>query len=329
MLIRESGTPPFLDIVLYGKYDRLTGFKTMEISAPKEWFEFSDALREQKGTAILLGATDTGKSTLAKFLISHLCQRGLKVGLVDADIGQSFLGPPATIGLSLFKSHPNGEVILSPPEIFFVGSTTPEGHFAIHLKGVKRMMDKASSYGPDVILVDTTGFVSGEAGKELKRRKIDLISPSFILTLQKGEELEPILEPYNRNPSYKIHRLPLSEQVRTKSPEERRMNRTNKFRDYFKYSAVQEVAIEGLQIEGEVLDPDGTPLPLDWALKMNSLLIGLKDENDETLALALTKHYFEEKKKLRFSTPLQEIQKVKTIQLSSLRLLLLFEEDNP
>jgi polynucleotide 5'-hydroxyl-kinase GRC3/NOL9 len=301
----------------------------MEISAPKEWFELLDILEEGKGIAILLGATDTGKSTLAKFFISHLCKRGLKLGLVDADIGQSFLGPPATIGLSVFKSHPDWEVILSTPEIFFVGSTTPEGHFPIHLKGVKRMVDKASSYGPDVILVDTTGFVLGEGGRELKRRKIDLVSPRFILALQKDAELEPILEPFQENPLYKIHRLPLSEQVRAKSVEERRINRTNKFRDYFKYSAVQELAIEGAQIEGEVLDPDGAPLPLDWALKMNSLLVGLKDEMDETLALGLTKHYFEEKKMLRLSTPLQEIQRVKTIQLSSIRLLLLYEDENP
>ena len=301
----------------------------MEISAPQEWFRLLDVLEEEKGLAILLGATDTGKSTLAQFLISHLCRRGLKVGLVDADIGQSFLGPPAAIGLSVFKSHPDWEVILSTPEIFFVGSTTPEGHFPIHLKGVKRMVDKVSSYGPDVILVDTTGFVLGEAGKELKRRKIDLILPRFILALQKDDELEPILGQYKENALYKIFRLPLSEQVRAKSMEERRTNRTNKFRHYFKYSAVQELAIEEVQIEGEVLDPNGAPLPLDWALKLNSLLIGLKDENDDTLALGLIKNYFQEKKELRVFTPLKEIQKVKTVQLSSLRLLLLYEDESP
>jgi len=301
----------------------------MEISAPKEWFELLDVLEEGKGIAILLGATDTGKSTLANFLISHLCRRGLKVGLVDADIGQSFLGPPATIGLSVFKSHPDWEVILSPPEIFFVGSTTPEGHFPIHLKGVKRMVDKVSSCGSDVILVDTTGFVLGEAGKELKRRKIDLISPRFILALQKDDELEPILEQYKENPLYKIYRLPLSEQVRPKSMEERRLNRTNKFRDYFKYSVIQELAMEGVQIEGEVLDPSGALLPLDWALRINGLLIGLKDENDDTLALGLIRNYSEEKKMLRGFTPLQEIQKVKIVQLSSLRLLLLYEDESP
>jgi len=300
----------------------------MEISAPKEWFELLDVLEEGKGIAILLGATDTGKSTLAKFLISHLCKRGLKVGLVDADIGQSFLGPPATIGLSVFKSHPDWEVILSPPEIFFVGSTTPEGHFSIHLKGVKRMVDKASSHGPAVILVDTTGFVLGESGRELKKRKIDLVSPRFILALQKQNEIEPILEQYKENLLYKIYRLPLSEQARPRSMEERRTNRTNKFRDYFKYSMIQELTIEGVQIEGEVFDPDGAALPLEWALKMNSLLIGLKDENDDTLALGLIRNFSQEKKVLRVFTPLQEIERVKTIQLSSLRLLLLYEEEN-
>jgi polynucleotide 5'-hydroxyl-kinase GRC3/NOL9 len=298
----------------------------MEIIAPKEWFLLLDVLREEKGIVILLGATDTGKSTLANFLILNLCQQGLKVALVDADIGQSSLSPPATIGFAVFKSDPDWEVVLSPPEIFFVGSTTPEGHFPLHLKGVKRMVDKAISYGTELILVDTTGFVSGEAGKELKRRKIDLLSPRFIFALQKSDELEPILQLYQENLLCKIYRLPLSEQVKPRSMEERRTNRTNRFRDYFKDSVIQELAIEEIQIEGEVIDPTGECIPLDWSLRIHGLLIGLKDGNDETLALGLIKNYFEEKKMLRVSTPLRDILSVKTIQLSSLRQILVYEE---
>jgi polynucleotide 5'-hydroxyl-kinase GRC3/NOL9 len=299
----------------------------MEISAPKEWFALSDVLKEEKGIAIILGAPDTGKSTLAKFLIFNLCKGGLKVALVDADIGQSFLGPPTTIGLSLFKSDPDWEIVLSSPEIFFIGSTTPEGHFSIHLKGVKRMVDKASSYGAEVIIVDTTGFILGEPGKELKRRKIDLLSPRFILALQKSNEIEPLLELYQENSLFKIYRLPLSDQVRPRSVEERRINRTNKFQDYFKYSVIQELAMEHVQIEGEVIDPNGDILPLDWALKINGLLIGLKDSNDETLALGLIKNYFEEKKVVRAFTPLRDIQGVKMIQLSSQKVIPLYEEE--
>ncbi len=299
----------------------------MEIVGPREWYAALDVLEKEKGIAILLGATDTGKSTLAKFLIFNLCKRGLKVALVDADIGQSFLGPPTTIGLSLFKSDPYWEILLSPPEIFFVGSTTPEGHFQIHLKGVKRMVDKTALLEAEAILVDTTGFILGEAGEELKRKKIDLVSPQFIIALQKSGEIESILNLYQSNPIYKIIRLPLSDHVQTRSMEERRSYRTSQFQDYFKYSIIQELAIGHIQIEGEVLDPNGETLPLDWALKINSLLIGLKDSNDETLALGLIKNYFEEKNILRVSTPFREIERVKTIQLSSLRQILVYEDE--
>jgi polynucleotide 5'-hydroxyl-kinase GRC3/NOL9 len=299
----------------------------MDIEAPEEWYGLLDVLEEQKGIAILLGATDTGKSTLGKFLIYRLCERGLKVALVDADIGQSFLGPPTTIGLSIFKSHPDWELILTPPELFFVGSTTPEGHFPIHLRGVKKMVDKAISLDPELILVDTTGFVLGEAGKELKRRKIDLISPQFLLALQKSDEIEPILELYKENPLCKIHRLPLSEKVRPRSMEERQTYRTNKFRDYFKNSLIQELAVEEVRIEGEVRDPNGDTLPLDWALRISGLLIGLKDSDDETLALGAIRNYIEEKKVVRVLTPLTDIQRVKTIQLSSLKVIPIYEDE--
>jgi polynucleotide 5'-hydroxyl-kinase GRC3/NOL9 len=299
----------------------------MDMTAPDEWYALLDVLGKEKGIAILLGAADTGKSTLAKFLIHQLCQRGLVVALVDADIGQSFLGPPTTIGFSIFKSHPDWELILTPPELFFVGSMTPEGRFSIHLKGVKRMVDKAASHEVDLILVDTTGFVLGEAGKELKRRKIDLISPRSILALQKSDEIEPILDLYKENPLYKIYRLPLSEQVRPSSMEERQTYRTNKFREYFKHSSIQELAIEEIQIGGEVLDPNGESIPLDWALKINGLLMALKDRDDETLALGVIRNYLAEKKVLRVLTPLTDIQRVETIQLSSLKIIPLYEDE--
>lgn len=298
----------------------------MEISAPKEWYVVLDGLEKGKGIAILLGATDTGKSILAKFLISHLCQKGIKVAFVDADIGQSFLGPPTTIGLALFESPPDWDAI-QPPEIYFVGSTTPEGHFTVHIKGVKRMVDKAVSYGAEVILVDTTGFILGEGGKELKRKKIEILSPRFILALQRSSELENILNLYKGNLLYRLYRLPLSENGRLRSMEERRAYRAKKFQEYFKESKHKELAIKGIQIEGEGLDSSGFSIPHDWSLQINGLLIGLKDVKDDILALGVIENYMEGKGVIRISTPLRNIEKVKTIQLSSFKLTPSFEEE--
>lgn len=297
----------------------------MEIKAPQEWKLPLEILEKERGTAIIVGATDTGKSTLSKFLIFNLCERGLKVALVDTDIGQSFLGPPTTIGFSMFKSDPDWQLLLSPPEIFFIGSFTPEGYFPTFLKGVKTMFEKAAFMASDVILVDTTGFVLGDTGRELKKRKIDLISPRLILALQRSDELEPILEHYKENPLIRIFRLPVSDQVTPRSIEERKRYRDDKFQEYFRHSAIRELSIETMSIEGEVHDPDGETIPIEWALRINGLLIGLKDRNDETLALAVIRNFIEEKKILRILSPLIEIEKVQTIYLSSIKVILVYD----
>lgn len=298
----------------------------MEILAPKEWFDVLDILEKEKGVAIILGAPDTGKSTLARFLATHLRKRGLRVALVDADIGQSFLGPPTTIGLALFDSPSDREAALSP-EIFFVGSTTPEGDLPLHIKGVKRMVDRALSYQADIVLVDTTGLVSGEVGKELKREKIDLVSPRFIFALQRSGEIENILELYKENPLHTIYRLPLSEQARSRSKEERRTYRAKKFQAYFKGSKIKELPADGIQLEGKVLDSNGFSIPLEWALWIKGLLLGLKDWNGDTLALGVIENYREEERILRATTPLNQMEKLKTIQLSSLKLNPSYEEE--
>jgi polynucleotide 5'-hydroxyl-kinase GRC3/NOL9 len=75
----------------------------MDIVAPKEWYGALEALSQEKGSVILLGTADAGKSTFSKFLVSQLCKRRLRVALVDADIGQSILGPPGTIGLAAIR----------------------------------------------------------------------------------------------------------------------------------------------------------------------------------------------------------------------------------
>ncbi len=298
---------------------------SMDIAAPKEWYVPLEILEKERGTAIIIGSTDTGKTSLVKFLIFNLCEQGLKVGLIDADIGQSFLGPPATIGFSLFKSDPDWQLLLSPPEIFFVGSMTPEGHFPIFLGGVKTMLYKAALMAPDVILVDTTGFVLGDMARDLKIKKIDLISPRLILALQRSDELEPILEHYRDNPRLRIFRLPLSDQVKPRSMEERKKYRDDKFQEYFKHSAIRELSVEKLSIEGEVHDPNGEIIPTEWALRINGLLIGLKSPKGETLALALIRNFIEDRKILRVLSPLIEIENVQTIHLSSIKIILVYD----
>ncbi len=287
----------------------------MEIQPSEEWNAILNSLIEERGIILFLGTTDTGKSTLAKHLISRLCLRGIKTALVDADIGQSSLGPPTTIGLSVFDDPPDWDNV-SYREIFFIGSASPEGFFSLHLRGTKKMTDRALSIGARSILVDTTGFVLGESGRELKQRKIDLLLPQFIVAIESSDELEPILLPYRDRSSPRIFRLKPSAFARPRTWEERKLYRAKKFREYFADSEARSFTIRGVRIEGKTGD-----------LAIPGILLGLKDGNDDTLALGLLDKYFEDVVSMKVLTPLKETGSVSSIQIGSVRLASSFEDE--
>jgi polynucleotide 5'-hydroxyl-kinase GRC3/NOL9 len=165
----------------------------MEIVAQPEWNEIAKRLIEHKGTAILLGATDSGKSTLARYLVKELTSMGVKVTLVDSDIGQSLLGLPGTISMKTFDSEASGDNRdLMAEKMLFVGTFNPAYRISLMIEGTKRMVNLAKMQS-DIVLVDTTGLVSGEVGKALKTAKIEAIKPKHIIALQRQNELRPIL----------------------------------------------------------------------------------------------------------------------------------------
>ena len=114
----------------------------------------------------------------------------------------------------------------------------------------------------------------------------------------------------------RIYRLSPCEQVRSRSPEERKSYRMRKFREYFEGADPRELALGDLQLEGRV-----------EAIGIKGLLVGLLDLDGDTLALGVTEDYVEETGVLRILTPLKETEKVRSLQLGSLRLLPSFEDE--
>ena len=74
-----------------------------DIQASPSWKELTDSIDRQKGVVIILGAPDTGKTTLAFYLSRELQLRGCNVAMVSADMGQCAFGPPATLGMSFLS----------------------------------------------------------------------------------------------------------------------------------------------------------------------------------------------------------------------------------
>lgn len=182
---------------------------------------------------MIMGETDAGKTGFTTFLTNSLVAQGLRVGVVDADLGQSDIGPPTTVGLGVLTQPVErlgeAEVI----GLHFVGSTSPQGHLLPTVIGTKKMVEKALRLGLDKVLVDTSGLIQGELGRALKQAKIELVDPDLVLCLERHGECEHILRPYNQGSRPAIVRLAPAPAVKKRSQEERRLHRERTLQAYF------------------------------------------------------------------------------------------------
>lgn len=153
-----------------------------------------DAVRT-KHTVVLVGGLDTGKTSLSRNVLTAAVEAGRPAALLDADVGQKTVGPPATVTLKMVRSAADLEPgsLAVADEMSFVGSTSAQGHLLPVVAGVARLHRRAKDEGADLVVVDTSGLVSGITGQALKYHKVELLEPDLVIGLQRGEELLPLL----------------------------------------------------------------------------------------------------------------------------------------
>ncbi|MFQ5813651.1 MAG: Clp1/GlmU family protein, partial [Anaerolineae bacterium] len=159
--------------------------KSSNISLPREWERIKPESLE--GTIMVIGESDTGKTTFARYLFLQLCRCHSRVAFLDCDVGQSTLGLPTTMNLALSGSEPSAFPPGGDTLSYFVGATSPRGHMLPTVIGARKLQQKAQELGAEAIVVDTTGLVSRAAGGgALKQWKIELLQPSVLVGLARG-----------------------------------------------------------------------------------------------------------------------------------------------
>jgi polynucleotide 5'-hydroxyl-kinase GRC3/NOL9 len=253
---------------------------------------------------LLVGDVDAGKTSLATFLGNGLLARGFRVGVVDADLGQSEVGPPTTIGLGRVTRRLSRLGDADVAGLSFVGSTSPAGHVGSTLEGTQRMADRAAALGFERVVVDTSGLVGGELGRILKQRKIELLNPDLVICLERGEECESILRPYAGQNRPEILRLPVGVEARRRSAEERRRHRAAALAAYFHGSAYLRLPRSGLGLRLTSDRPD--PASLGERDDLEGALVGLDDASGDTLGVGVIRAL--DAAELLVETPLRDVQ---------------------
>src|ERR671919_1412308 len=175
----------------------------------------------KRDVTMLVGGLDTGKSSLARRITEAGIDAGSTVGYLDADVGQSTIGPPTTVGLRLCRSRADLEALARADHLAFVGTTSPQGHLLPLVSGTRLLLDRARTEGADHVVVDTTGLVSGVFGQILKFHKIGLLRPDLVVGLERGEELEPLLGVIRRFYVAEVLAVPVPAEVVPTSVERR------------------------------------------------------------------------------------------------------------
>lgn len=217
------------------------------VSEPKRKSVIEDIILTAH-SVVVIGRIDTGKSTFCRQLAFYAQEKGMKVAIVDSDVGQSWIGPPTTVGMKVVVDEPYST--LFPDDLYFVGHVTPDRHLLQTAVGAKSMVESAEKANADLIITDTTGWVDRPIGRILKQSKIDLIRPDHIVCFQRDRELEMLIKGIESK-LCRIHRLTPSKYAEKKSPEYRTKYRYEQFTRYFANFITQEFEFSQLHSQRE------------------------------------------------------------------------------
>ncbi|MCK4256173.1 ribonuclease HII [candidate division WOR-3 bacterium] len=188
-----------------------------------EWYRYPEIIRKRwqpvrdvivrKGKIMIVGGRDTGKTEFARELVNIGIKKGLAVGVLDLDPGQSHIGPPGTLGFGVADKRIRRLEQISPLLTFPVFSLSPSGCEERILTGIEWFKKKVPQV--DLLIIDTSGYIRD---LNFKRSKIKLINPDSVVFIEHKMELDEL----KKGLGSIIYSIPVYEGVRKKSRSSRK-----------------------------------------------------------------------------------------------------------
>ena len=212
-----------------------------------EWDETLEKIATSSGTSVILGGTDVGKTTFCRLLVNRLVEKEKNVAIIDADVGQSEVGPPTCIGMAFVEKKIATLSELQVQALAFVGSVNPSNFLPEHIAGVVKL---AAQIGDKTLVVDTSGYIQGYNAHRLMRIELDLLAPSHIIALQRKDELRPILQSVRHRRDCTIHTPSIPSIIGKKTAFFRANRREMRFASYFQTSTEYEFSFDEVALGG-------------------------------------------------------------------------------
>ena len=235
-------------------------------------------LTRRRGVVLLVGAADTGKTTFDRQLLAAAIGAGKRAAFVDADIGESTVGPPTCVGLKWINDPADLDDLSHADRLQFVGSIKTSGLVLQQVVATAALVDQARNE-VDLVVVDTSDDVSGVTGQTLKYHKTELTRPEVVVAFQRGEELAPVIGMLRRFFGVEVEEAPVSPRIVSATPHERSADRVKHF------EAELTPPLQAWRVRPTVFAPT-LPAGLD-PTRLDAMLVGLQNGEGGTLGLGV------------------------------------------
>ncbi|GLJ05625.1 hypothetical protein SUGI_0021580 [Cryptomeria japonica] len=201
----------------------------------------SSSSDSQGPRVIVVGPTDSGKSSLSKMLLSWAARLSWKPTFVDLDIGQGSISIPGTISATPIEMpiDPVEGIPLEMPIVYFYGHNQPgvnPGLYKLLVKELARTLDLRFAANADAraagMVINTMGWVEG-LGYELILHAIDTLRADVVLVIGQEKLYSMLKDMLNGKPNIDIVKLHKSGGVVSRSPKYRSRMREFRTREYF------------------------------------------------------------------------------------------------
>ncbi len=225
---------------------------------PPSWRDTSEEIISNKKpmTVMVMGAVDSGKTSFCTYLVNKALEKRWNAGIVDADLGQSDVGPPGTIGFSHVTGSVRDLFEIEAEDACFVGVTSPGRAVTKLLNGVTALKDKALGTGVNFLVINTDGWINGQDAAQCKVQMVEMISPDAMIGIQQETELEPI---FNALKNIKIFRVNSPSAIKKRYQEKRKVLRELSYKKYLKEAKVHSFLLNWVRIEGAPFETGKPP----------------------------------------------------------------------
>jgi polynucleotide 5'-hydroxyl-kinase GRC3/NOL9 len=254
-------------------------------TVPSSWDETAKELLslDKPVTITVIGGVDSGKTSFCTFLVNAAVTEKLRTAVIDADLGQSDVGPPSTVGYNFVADPVKDLFEIEAKDAVFVGSASPSRAISKVIDGIACLKARVMEEGADFLVINTDGWVEGEEASAYKARLAETVGSSAVVAIHQENELNPILDALH---GIKVVVVDSPQLIQPRNREKRKLLRELSYKKYMKGAKMQSFSLGWIKIKNSLLGSGGQ-LHRKRLETLSNLLLKRPVYSEETVAAIL------------------------------------------